>query len=277
METPKFGAAVGLQLIKASGVKCLMMTPYQVLKPLNQLLQKQLSGGTNLKTSESNPALPEWCVYIVRQLQKTIFKRIIDLDSKQTVDWCKYGKMIGVIDRYESWLTFNVPEAIKREGWDKLSPLQERKIESLFTDIELRADMEKRLGRKIKAGEHPDDLANESLAKQAESFRTIKQDAEKKASAQKPKNLSKFLKGRAEGYELFLDEDGQFAGDRGRTNLYFDMLALREEIEKLAAVKPRMTRSGLQKWLLTEGKVKMSNDREWFDHFCDEIHLFKKR
>lgn len=254
-----------------------MLSAYRVAKPIRELLHQELTGGTTVTTLEPDKVLPEWCVCIAQQLRKTVFKRVIELDPKQTVDWYKYGKLIGVMDRFESWVAFDVPEVIKREGLDQLTPAQESKVESVFNDAESRREIGKRLGRKIKAHESSDALADELEGKQAAAFKNIIQNAERLAAGQKPKNRAKFLQGRAEGFKLFLDEDGGFAGDRGRSNLYIELLALREEIEKLAAVKPRMTRPELHKWLLTEGQVKMSNNPEWFDHFCDEIQLFKLR
>ena len=74
----------------------------------------------------------------------------------------------------------------------------------------------------------------------------------------------------------FMDTEGQFTGDRGRTNLYLNLLAHWREIAAMQRAEPPKSRRDLQQWLITEAKIPISNDEDWFDHLCDEIGLVMK-
>jgi hypothetical protein len=85
-----------------------------------------------------------------------------------------------------------------------------------------------------------------------------------------------FLCGIPEGFVTFLDTEGQFAGDRRRTNLYINLLVNWREIAVMQKAEPPKSRRDLQQWLIVEAKIPMSRDADWFDHLCDEIGLSMK-
>ena len=73
-----------------------------------------------------------------------------------------------------------------------------------------------------------------------------------------------------------MDTEGQFTGDRGRTNLYINLLVHWTEIAAMQKAEPAKSRRDLQQWLIAEAKIPISNDEDWFDHLCDEIGLVMK-
>ena len=79
------------------------------------------------------------------------------------------------------------------------------------------------------------------------------------------------------GFVTFLDSEGQFTGDRGRTNLYINLVVHWREIAAMQKAEPAKTRRDLQKWLIEDAKIPISDDAEWFDHLCDEIGLSMRR
>jgi hypothetical protein len=84
---------------------------------------------------------------------------------------------------------------------------------------------------------------------------------------------NEFLAGMHEGYESFLDTQGQFAGDRGRNTLYFALLAHWMEIEEMREAQPPVTCFQLYK-LFAPGLGDAACKRfEWFKVFCKEIGL----
>jgi hypothetical protein len=84
---------------------------------------------------------------------------------------------------------------------------------------------------------------------------------------------NEFLAGMYEGYEIFLDTEGQFAGDRGRSALYFVLLARWTEIEEMRRAQPPVTCLQLYK-LLAPGLGDSACRRfEWFKVFSKEIGL----
>jgi hypothetical protein len=64
----------------------------------------------------------------------------------------------------------------------------------------------------------------------------------------------------------FLDTEGEFTGDRGRTALYMELLALWPEIVEMQKAEPPKSRRDLQRWLIEEKKVFLAGDDDWFDH-----------
>jgi hypothetical protein len=86
----------------------------------------------------------------------------------------------------------------------------------------------------------------------------------------------RFLCGIPEGFMALLDTEGGFTGDRGRTKLYMDLLALWPEIAEMQKAEPAKSRRDLQRWLIEERKVFLVGDDDWFDHLCDDIGLVMK-
>jgi hypothetical protein len=57
---------------------------------------------------------------------------------------------------------------------------------------------------------------------------------------------------------MFMDTEGQFTGDRGRTNLYINLLKHWTEIAAMQKAEPAKSRRDLQQWLIAEAKIPIS-------------------
>jgi hypothetical protein len=240
-------------------------------------VQRGLCQSAGLSADNSPEArtdeLPNWCSKIVEQLVKTILKPIIKLRPSGSVNWRNYGKMIGLFERYKTFITHDIERMFTEQGFDKITDQQWEKITPLFGLDKLRERLAVLLGRPVADDEPLENAVNELLERQFQHLDNLKCDAFRHLAQQDAKATSLFFKGMAEGYNCFLGTDGRYVGDRGRTRLYLEFLAHRMEIEKFRRTMPGASRRDLQKWVIHETKIPITNDDEWFDHFCDEICL----
>jgi hypothetical protein len=95
-------------------------------------------------------------------------------------------------------------------------------------------------------------------------------------SQRSAKDNAMFHEGMAKGYEMFLNEDGQFCGDRGRTEIYLELISSLHEIEKMRRMLPARKDSDLYEHL--KPWYRFPNRREdgvaWLRKVCDEISLY---
>ena len=86
------------------------------------------------------------------------------------------------------------------------------------------------------------------------------------AALRQPPNITvEFLRGLPDGYTIFLLENGEFTGDRGRTNDYLALLAFWPEIEALRAATG-VTRQQLYETPCRWDDMLLRNGPERFEH-----------
>jgi hypothetical protein len=221
--------------------------------------------------------LPVWCHNIADIFAKTIFKTTVALDPKGQFDVRNFGRMVGLLLRAGVFLGKEFEPILKKAGLLDLSKTDEKKIEAIAGIEHLFPVASKKFNRPIR---NENQLINQFLRhaekwgiEQLKCYRTLflhlwQQPIEEQ---------HKFLCGIAEGFVTFMDTEGQFTGDRGRTNLYINLLVHWTEIAAMQKAEPAKTRRDLQQWLIAEAKIPISNDEEWFDHLCDEIGLSMRR
>src|SRR5258708_1350724 len=96
-----------------------------VLAPIAGALQKTLEVEAPLDCRERAEAeLPTWCWKIVEKFKKTIFKPILKLKPRARMDWRKYGAMIGVIERCDTFFAIDVWRIMEEEGLDEITDEQ---------------------------------------------------------------------------------------------------------------------------------------------------------
>jgi len=180
------------------------------------------------------PELPRWAKNICEQLRLTIFKRVLELRPEgEKIDWHNFGRMLGVCQRLAAYLKNGRAEKSKEASKPNLAP--------------------------------PTDLLEQVEVAFVDSM-----DA---ALAQKVQSQCEYLSGLAEGYEMFLDTQGQFTGDRGRTALYFELLSRWLEIEEMRQAQPPVTCNQLYQLLAPKLGDPGCKQFEWFKVFCKEIGL----
>jgi hypothetical protein len=231
---------------------------------------------TNSPQEPTTNELPKWCSKILEQLVKTILKPILKLKPGRTVNWRNYGKMIGFFERYKTFITHDVDRMFKEEGLDKITDQQWEQLEPPLGLAMLRERLTILLARPVADGEPLDNLVNEALDRQLMHLENLKSDAFRQLALEGAKTTTLFFKGMAEGYNFFLDVDGGYVGDRGRTRLYLDFLIHRMEIEKYRQTMTGKSRRDLQHWLIDHTGIRIPAEEEWFDHYCDEICLRMK-
>jgi hypothetical protein len=224
----------------------------------------------------SSHDLPKWSSKILEKFRQTIFKPILKLKPKGTVSWRSYGRIFGIIERFKTFITSDLERIAKEEGWDKISDEQRERIRPLFGEDKMRQHLIKAVGRPVAEDEPLENLVVGYLERQFEHFEKLKNDALWFVAQSDAKTTALFFKGMSEGYNCFLDENGGFAGDRGRTSLYFQFLTYRLEIERYRRTMPIKSRRDFQIWVFEKAKIPIPKDGEWFDHFCDEICLSVK-
>ncbi len=220
--------------------------------------------------------LPVWGHNIADIFAKTIFKTTVALDPKGQFDARSAGRILGLLLRAGVFVGKEVEPILKREGLLDLSKAQERKIGDVAGLEHLFPVVSKVLNRPIR-NEHQlvsqsSRYAEQRVIELVKSFGIVLRHLWN----QSVEEQHKFLCGIAEGFVTFLDTEGQFTGDRGRTHLYINLLAHWTEIAAMQKAEPPKSRRDLQQWLIAEAKIPISIDEDWFDHLCDEIGLSMK-
>jgi hypothetical protein len=193
------------------------------------------------------PELPLWARNICEQLRLTILKRVLELKPEGgEIDWRNFGRMMGVCQRLATYL---------KSGWAE-------------TDFKPQSEVSE-----TSTSNKPILVPPTELLEQVEEAFIDSMDS---ALAQKSEPQCEFLSGVAEGYELFLDARGQFAGDRGRTTVYFELLSRWQDIEAMRQSNPPKTCVDLYR-LIAPGLGDVHQERfEWFYALCKEIGLAMK-
>ena len=113
-------------------------------------------------------------------------------------------------------------------------------------------------------------LAEESAQRHLEYLEKAKQNALFHVAQQDVCNTGLFYQGVSEGYTLFLDERGWFCGDRGRTEIYLNLIGCMIEVEKLRHTLPQKTRPQFYDDLAQVFRL-TPRAHEWFNDVCDDI------
>jgi hypothetical protein len=225
-------------------------------------------------------ALPDWCGNIVKQLGKTILKPVLKLRPNGKVDWRNFGRLVGIAERYKAFILHDMPRILEQELGD-ITEEQWKRVEPLFGINEARVHLVKLLNRPVADTETVEDLVDEALMLQLEVFDKMRQNALFLVASQDAKTMALFYKGFAEGFNCFLDEEGNFCGDRGRTNIHLILLACMMEVEKLRRIAPPTTRPRYYDELTPVYRLS-PRAYDWFNDVCDDIkfplnHLGRKR
>lgn len=225
---------------------------------------------------ELSVCLPPWCHNIADQFAKTVFKSMIGLDPKGQFDARNYGRMIGLILRAAVFVFKEVEPLLRKEGLWELSNSEQTKLKEVSGLELLFAVASKNWKVPIRNENQLLHQTERHVEKRAldlmEGLKTVLVHV----WGQSIEEQHQFLCGIPEGFTTFLDGEGQFTGDRGRTKLYTALLALWPEIVEMQKAEPPKSRRDLQRWLVDEKKVLMVDDDDWFDHLCDEIGLVMK-
>jgi hypothetical protein len=190
------------------------------------------------------PELPPWAGNICEQLRVTIFKRLVELKPEgNQIQWRNFGRLMGICQRETSFLKNEWSSVAANNG----------------------APMPLGLDKTGTPVAPPLGLLNDMQ----ETFKDSFDDS----LAQTPEHLHEFLSGLAEGYEMFLDTQGQLVGDRGRTMIYFELLSRWIEIEDMRHGHPPKTFACLYRQISAALGDPRGDRFEWFIGVCKGIGL----
>ena len=232
-------------------------------------VERELGGGPTTAAGEPETPLPQWYLNIIRQFSRTIFKPVLKLRSQGQINWRNFGKMIGIIERHKLFLKHDVPR-IFEEALGDMTEAEWNRLEPLLGLDKLRAHLIKLLNRPVAADEPTEALAEESAQRHLEYLEKAKQNALFHVAQQDVCNTGLFYQGVSEGYTLFLDERGWFCGDRGRTEIYLNLIGCMIEVEKLRHTLPQKTRPQFYDDLAQVFRL-TPRAHEWFNDVCDDI------
>ena len=184
-------------------------TLLEFLAGVHQEANKQFEVPLEITDTVRPTPLPEWGKQIVSKFGKTILKPLHKLrPSPNKVNIQNFGKSVGVISFGITFFRIEVHKIEEAEGLDKISPEQWEEIQP---SVQMRAYVIKKLGRPVGQTERLEDLQNEAVEKQIKQWEEMRSQAFLLMSQRSRKENALFNKGFTQGYELLMDEDGNFA------------------------------------------------------------------
>jgi hypothetical protein len=215
---------------------------------------------------------PQWTKNICRNFRNTIFKSVLKLKPNRKVNWRYYGRLIGIMERYKTFLATDVPRILKEEGLNKISDKKWGEIQPLLGEEEARQYYLKILGRPADDNTPSSELVEIILGKQLAYLEKNKVTAFYHLSSQDAKTTAIFLKGISEGYAAFLNEEGQFSGDDRRADIYLELLAWQYDIEKMSkSVLPKTSNHLIEE--LKKNPEFKNKTHDWFRDVFKDIKL----
>jgi hypothetical protein len=200
------------------------------------------------------PELPVWGRNICEQLKLTILRRLLELKPHDgLVEWRNFGRILGVALRELGFIEHDLRREPNLLGLNDVAKKMRGQNEVL-------AD--------ILSGKNADALFDH--------FGTSLESSLRVGLGQAPAEQQDFLLGLAEGQTLLLDTQGQFAGDRGRTKIYFELLTRWMEIEEMRQAKPPKTRRDLYQLVAPAMGDNKLERLVWFNDVCDDLGLTMK-
>lgn len=225
--------------------------------------------------------LPSWSNNIALRFGKTIFKSALALAPRDRFEARDYGRMVGVLMRGAVFTLKEMKPLLQREGlWD-LSEQQEGDLNQLAGMNLVFQIASEIFARDIRTEKQ----LVKALENQGEKWANNLVEQTKQAMlylwGQSVEQQHQFLSGVPEGFVLFLDSEGNFAGDRRRTEIYLYLLVFWPEIVEMQQADPPKTRKELLEWLERQGstrekQVQFFEDEQRFYDLCDDIGLVMK-
>ena len=231
------------------------------------------SGLTALPQWKQTRESPEWVKNICVKLRNTILKSVLKLRPKgNEVNWRNYGRCIGFIERYKIFLAKDVPRILKEEGMDNISEEDWAKIQPRLGEEQMREHYLKILERPADDKASLSELLDIALERQMANLERQKQIAFFHVVNQSAKTAAMFWKGMSEGFQIYLNEDGEFSGDDRRADIHLELIAWQFDIEKMRKSIPPKSRKTLFGEMKKLPEFK-SKTQDWFDDVCKDLKL----
>ncbi len=217
--------------------------------------------------------LPHWGKNIMGQFGKTILKPIVKLRPSAKTTCQDYGKLVGIINRGITFYRTDSWQMLEQDGLDDITAEDWERIQP---ESQLRKFTIRKLGRVVREDEKLDDLIFELIEKQIKHLENLRSRAFQFMAGRSAKDNAMFHKGMAQGYGAFMDVYGQFCGDRGRTEIYMQLISSVHEIEKMRRMLPAKNDSDLYEHLRPWYRFPGTREDgvKWLRKVCDDISLY---
>jgi hypothetical protein len=221
---------------------------------------------------EKTRQTPKWAKNIYQNFRNTIFKSVLKLKPKGRVNWRNYGRCLGIMERYKTFLAKDMPNKWKAAGLANISAQKMEKLQPLLGEEQARQYCLKILARPASDTTSVDELFELILGRQLENFEKQKQTAFGFLADQSAKTVAVFLKGMSEGYTMFLDEEEEFGGDDRRVNIYLELLCWQHDIEKMKrSVIPKNSNHLIAE--LKKVEEFRNRPQDWFKQVFKDVKL----
>jgi hypothetical protein len=248
----------------------------RIIPLLNEIVRQMGYQGSPLFPVIESPPLPPWVTCVCGKLANTIFKSSGSLKVGKELDFYLIGKLIGLLLRMAYAVLVEMPREIDGLKLGDLPKEKQDRVKEALDLTPVRSDLlkaAKAIPDTTKSNEELlGDAAGLMAGDLAEKVMTLVYAALK----QPPDLTIQFLRGLPDGYTMFLLENGEFSGDRGRTRDYFALLAFWPEIEAMRS-GDGITRAQLYPKLREMDETILENEPDRFETICEEIGLALKK
>jgi hypothetical protein len=264
-------------------------------EPVSTELAWIIKGGPN--EAEHRRILPDFCYNIFELYNRTVFKvlptfsntvTVIDkqlaassksvAEAKQclTIDWEKFGVVLGIGIRSLRFFDVEVEEKLEQEGLLDLKEDQYEDLMKLFVGpnwLEIKtAEVQAQ-----EPGKPVEEIAEKQLTAFEEYIKASIPKANQLAYQWGPEAITQLHQGIARGASGFVDDKGELYGERKLqlVETYGFLLIAWPEIQEMMEANPPKTRNDLWDWLtpFSHSKWIEIEDLDQLNRLCDSIKL----
>lgn len=222
---------------------------------------------------EKSRATPKWTKNIYRNFSKTILKPLLKLKpNRRKVNWRDFGRIIGILARFQTFFRHDIPAILKAEGLDKISDARWARMQPLLGEKMAHAYCLKVLKLPADSIVSDEGLNYISWHKQIVLIERMNWNALSLVSLQDAKVNELFFQGMREGYAAVLNSDGEFSADDRRAGIHFELLGCQSDIEKMRRTVPQKHNKHLIDDLKRLSEFKNRSD-DWFNDVFKDIKL----
>jgi hypothetical protein len=246
------------------------------LIPLLEALWLAIAKATGQPAMEPrySELLPGWTHNLCAKTTTTLFKGLVEAAPRDNVVNARnYGCMIGILLRGVVFYMKEVPAILEKDGLLNLTPERESKLEQLAGLPQLFAMASDFFNKPISDGDTLIEAGAEQVNKKADELAAGFGQVMLYLLNRPVSEQSAFLDGIARGFKIFLNNDGEFAGDKRRLEAYLALFAYWPEIAEMQKSQPPKTRLTLLNWLEAQEEKQLFDDPKNFFFLCDEIGL----
>lgn len=218
--------------------------------------------------------LPAWVHNIADELTCTIFKEIIYLAPATKKYHARMnGRLVGLLIRMAIFYWKDAPAIWEREGFNKLTPEQEVKLDKVSGWDLACHHVSQLTGRPITTKAQLMKLWRQRLTSVVFRLARTTWTLINYTLHQSVEDVFQFLSGVPEGFKCFLRTDSEFAKPGKRTKVFMALLTYWPEIEEMRHVQPPLQKPYVLAWLEKEEGQKLMSSDHAFSELCNDIEL----